>query len=114
MRSNQSSPLFDVIQSLFEKMNADDVTPKRLAKIIMFSVESRDGLLDPIEGEDPDWVEPAILDYTELIVRSNYKAHKIINGDLVPDDLEEQLARAYGEIPTLKEQARINYRPEAD
>lgn len=96
---NNESPLQSIIDNMFSKINDENITTKELAQIIGFAYELREGLLEPGGLPDNDWwVNQAIKDYTEIIVRANFKAHNMLNPGLVPDNLDEQIKDALTEI----------------
>lgn len=97
--SLQESPLQSLIDKMFFRINEDSVTTKKLAQIIEIAYESREGLLEPGGLPENDWwANQAIKDFTEIIVRANFKAHSIINPGLVTDNLDEQISEALEEI----------------
>ena len=96
------SPLQSLIDKMNKRINDSNVTTKKLAQIIEMAVGCREGLLQPGGNEDNDWwANKAIKDYTEIIVKANFKAHNIINPGLVPDNLDQQLKDALNEVEKL-------------
>jgi len=97
--TSEESPMKGIIDKMFMRIAEPDVKTKKLAQIIEIAYESREGLLEERGLPEHDWwADQAVLDFTEIIVRANYRAHKILNGDLVPDNLEEQLENAKQEV----------------
>lgn len=97
--SNTESPLQGIIDKMFMRINEPDVKTKKLAEIIEMAYEMREGLLEPGGHPDNDWwAHKAIIDFTEIIVRANHKAQKMLNGKLVPDDCEDEVKQAIDEI----------------
>lgn len=98
---NNPNPFQSIIDKMFNVIYSNDVNTKRLAIIISFALEGRDGLIEEPEEcpqENIDWVNESILKYTEIIVRANHKAHRILNGDIVPESCEEEVREALEEI----------------
>lgn len=98
---NNPNPFQSIIDKMFSVIYSDDTNTKRLATIISLAVEGRDGLTEEPEEclqENIDWVNDSILKYTEIIVRANHKAQRIINGNLVPESCEDELKEALNEI----------------
>ncbi len=99
--SKEESPLQSLIDKMYLRINDPNVKTKKLAEIIEMAYEMREGLLEPGGLPENDWwANKAILDYTEIIVRANHKAQKILNGNLVPDDCEDEVKQAIDEIST--------------
>ncbi len=103
METEKISPLQGLIDKMYSRINEDNVATKKLSQIIQMAYEMREGLLEceRAGNNNPDndwWAEKAINDYTEIIVRANHKAHKILNGDLIPDNLEEEIKEALENI----------------
>lgn len=92
---HKKSPLQSFVNKMNKRLNESNVTTQKLKQIIEFAHEGRAGLLQPGGHSDSDWwANKAINDFTEIIVRANFKAHQILNPDLVPDDLDEQIKNA--------------------
>lgn len=97
---SEESPLQGLIDKMNLRINDPNVTTKKLAEIFLIAAESREGLLEA-EGDNTDsdwWAHKAILDLTEILVKCSYKAHQILNPDLVEDDLDDQIKNALEEI----------------
>lgn len=93
------SPLQSFIDTMNKKINKSDVSTKKLAEVIEMAVGCREGLLQPGGHPDNDcWANKSIKDFTEIIVKANFKAHTIINPGLVPDNLDQQLKDAMYDV----------------
>lgn len=95
----KESPVKSITDKMFYRINEPDVKTSKLSQIIRMAYEMREGLLEPGGLPEHDWwAHQAIKDFTEIIVRANYKAHTILNPGLVMDDLEEQIKEALKDI----------------
>jgi len=99
----QISPLQSLIDKLNSRIEDSVVTTKKLSEIIQMAVESRDGLIEAgNEIEHPHendwWANKAIFDFTEIIVRANYKAQTILNPNIDMGDLQDQINGAFEDV----------------
>lgn len=95
----EESPMQFLIDKMYLRLNDPEVKTSKLSEIIQICYECREGLLEP--GGHPDnrwWADQGLRDFTEIIVRANFKAHQILNPTIVIDDLDEQLKQALDEI----------------
>lgn len=99
MKEKEESPLKGLTDKMFMRIAEQNVKTKKLAQIIEIAYDSREGLLEERGLPEHDWwADQAILDFTEIIVRANFKAHQIINPGLGPDNLDQQLEEAKKEV----------------
>jgi hypothetical protein len=93
------SPIKSLTDKMFKRITESDVKTSQLAKIIKLAVDCKGGLLEPGGLPENDWwAHQGIKDFTEIIVRANYKAHTILNPGLVPNDLEDQIKEALKDV----------------
>lgn len=98
----EQSPIQVLIDRMNIRLNEPDVKTKKLAEIISIASDCRAELLEP--GGHPDnhwWANQGIRDFTKIIVTANFKAHRILNPDLVMDDLDTQINEAINEVDKL-------------
>lgn len=103
MAKFKKSPLKSLTDKMFFRINESDVKTSKLSQIIQMACDMRNTLLK-VDGvpENDWWRNQAIKDFTEIIVRANYKAHTILNPGIVIDDLEEQIKEALEDISKKK------------
>ena len=95
------SPLQSIIDKMFFRINEKNVTTDKLSQILLIAFEMRDGLLNTeiiTPPENIEWVNKSILDLTEIMVRSNHKAHRILNGNIVPGSCEDEVKEELDKI----------------
>lgn len=102
------SPIKSLTDKMFERIAEPNVKTSKLAEIIKLAYECKEGLLEPGGLPENDWwAHQGIKDFTEIIVRANYKAHTILNPGLVPDDLEDQIKEALKDVTEKINSKRI-------
>jgi hypothetical protein len=95
----EKSPLKKLTDRMFLRISESDIKTSKLSEIIQMACDMREALLE-VDGrpENDWWKNQAIKDFTEVIVRGNYKAQTILNPGIVMDDLEDQVKEALEDI----------------
>lgn len=88
MKDNYLQP---IINKMKWRIGQPDTETSKLAEIIKMAFEFRESILEDDVLMEHD--RQNVIDFTEVIVRANHRAHQILNGIDVPlkDDLESAI-----------------------
>ena len=88
MKDNYLQP---IINKMKWRIGQPDTQTAKLAEIIKMAFEFRESILEDDVLMEHD--RQNVIDFTEVIVRANHRAHQILNGIDVPvnDDLESAI-----------------------
>jgi hypothetical protein len=91
MKDNYLQP---IINKMKWRIGQPDTETAKLAEIIRIAFEFRESILESDVSMDHD--RQNVIEFTEVIVSANHRAHQILNGIDVP--VEEEIESAIKEV----------------